>query len=341
MDRLKKNLIKNSSTLANQSHLLESLINFIPEPAFAIDAGGRVTHWNKAMATLTGRPAGEIVGKGNYEHSFSLTGERKPLIIDLVLEQDLPAAGYVEPAGSPFHLDEDNCLSGEIEILADDGTLKPTWIKVSTLTDTEGVITGALAYLKDLTTAKAYEARINQLNYRDFLTGLYNRSFFDDELKTIDQNQALPLTVIRAEINGLKLVNDTFGFHQGDNLIVRGAAAIRKACPGSATVCRWSGIGFTILMPGTDLEAGLRTCQAIKKACRECTKTPVPLSISFGAATKSDPKEDIRKIISDAEKMLQRDKTVVSKDLRGSIISSLQKLLNRKNRRDRRARFPH
>jgi diguanylate cyclase (GGDEF)-like protein len=68
------------------------------------------------------------------------------------------------------------------------------------------------------------------LGYKDQLTGLFNRRFFEEELARIDVPENLPLTIVMADVNGLKLVNDSFGHSAGDDLLKKVAKVILKGC---------------------------------------------------------------------------------------------------------------
>ncbi|MEM2124185.1 MAG: PAS domain-containing protein [Methanolinea sp.] len=102
---------------------LRQIIDFLPDATFAIDRGGTVIAWNRAMERMTGIPAGEILGKGNYEYALPFYRERRPILVDLVLRHDpateakypyvrrvgrklyseisIPTAGRVPTSGSP------------------------------------------------------------------------------------------------------------------------------------------------------------------------------------------------------------------------------------------------
>jgi PAS domain S-box-containing protein len=67
---------------------LDQIMEFLPDPTLVIDAQGKVEAWNRAMAELTGVPAEEMVGKGNYEYALPFYGERRPILIDLALKWD-------------------------------------------------------------------------------------------------------------------------------------------------------------------------------------------------------------------------------------------------------------
>lgn len=80
------------------------------------------------------------------------------------------------------------------------------------------------------TERKKHEEKIKYLSYHDSLTGLYNRKFFEDELKRIDNKKNLPITIIFGDVNGLKLTNDIFGHIAGDELLKKSAKLLEKVC---------------------------------------------------------------------------------------------------------------
>ena len=78
---------------------------------------------------------------------------------------------------------------------------------------------------------KRAEQDILHLSYHDQLTGLYNRRFYEEELKRLDTQRNLPITLVMADVNGLKLTNDAFGHLEGDKLLICAANILKKACP--------------------------------------------------------------------------------------------------------------
>lgn len=67
---------------------LTDLINFLPDAMLAIDRSGHVIAWNHAMEDMTGVPAAEMLGKGDYEYAIPFYGMRRPVLIDLVFEPE-------------------------------------------------------------------------------------------------------------------------------------------------------------------------------------------------------------------------------------------------------------
>lgn len=86
------------------------------------------------------------------------------------------------------------------------------------------------AIIRDITERKKTEDQLIYLSFNDKLTGLYNRAYFEDQLKRLDTPRQLPISIIMGDVNGLKLVNDVFGHHEGDKLLIRAAQIIKNSC---------------------------------------------------------------------------------------------------------------
>ncbi len=174
------------------------------------------------------------------------------------------------------------------------------------------------------------EARIKYLSYNDSLTGLYNRAFFDEQLRQLDVAQQLPLSIIMGDVNGLKLLNDSFGHQTGDKLLIAIAAILKDACRTEDIIARWGGDEFVVLLPQTPKKIGYFICEQIRKHCQESNSVPIQASIALGVASKDSLDQDIYKVISEAEDIMYRNKLLESKSIRNSIISSLEASLHEK-----------
>jgi PAS domain S-box-containing protein len=67
---------------------VRDIIDFIPNPTFAIDVNGKITAWNPSNESLTGWKAGRILGKGDYEHAIPFYNERRPTVTNLIIKPD-------------------------------------------------------------------------------------------------------------------------------------------------------------------------------------------------------------------------------------------------------------
>lgn len=175
------------------------------------------------------------------------------------------------------------------------------------------------------------EEKIKHITFHDSLTGLYNRAFFEEELKRLDVSRQLPFTIIMGDVNGLKLTNDTFGHHEGDLLLKEVAVSFKSSCRAEDVIARWGGDEFIIFLYKTDYEKAERVLKRIKKAFSREKSGPVPISVSFGIATKSDSSVTTEEILRLAEERMYRNKLLESSSTRNAIIASLQKTLLEKS----------
>ncbi|NLK72356.1 MAG: GGDEF domain-containing protein [Clostridiales bacterium] len=83
---------------------------------------------------------------------------------------------------------------------------------------------------------------ITYLTLHDGLTGLYNKTYFDNKLQGMEKNKDyLPVSLIVGDMNGLKFVNDVFGHHEGDNRLKKIAHIIKQSCRQNDIIARWGG----------------------------------------------------------------------------------------------------
>lgn len=191
-----------------------------------------------------------------------------------------------------------------------------------------------LCMIEDITSRKKAEEEITYLSYYDPLTGLYNRRFYEEELKRINTSRNLPITLVLADVNGLKLTNDAFGHALGDNLLKNVAQVFQKECRTEDVIARIGGDEFVFLLPKTDGNEAQRIIERINNAISEKQREKIICSVSFGWATKHYLKEDIRKIFMRAEDFMYRNKLAESTSMRNETIKMITKTLYQKNRRE-------
>ena len=113
------------------------------------------------------------------------------------------------------------------------------------------------------------EAKLRALSVRDPLTGLYNRRYmeetFDREIQRAIRKQQ-PLSVIMADIDGFKNINDTIGHVLGDKALVKVSAFFMKSIRASDVACRFGGDEFCLILPDCTQEEGIRRANALRRA---------------------------------------------------------------------------
>jgi len=185
--------------------------------------------------------------------------------------------------------------------------------------------------VRDISERKKSEEKIVYLSFHDKLTGLYNRAYFEEEIKRLDTKRQLPLSFIIGDINNLKLVNDAFGHLKGDKIIVKVAEILKALCRQEDVVSRWGGDEFTILLPQTKKEEAEEIVNRIKNVFAITDKQEIPISISLGLATKEKTDQDFKDVAIAAEDNMYRHKLIERKSVYSSITSSLQRTLYEKS----------
>ncbi len=187
---------------------------------------------------------------------------------------------------------------------------------------------------RNITEQKDYQKRIEYLSYHDQLTGLYNRRFFEEELQRLDVARNLPLCIIMADVNGLKLINDSFGHRIGDELLMKVAEVLHKACRAGEIISRIGGDEFVILLPNMADDQAEELIKRIKSISDNETVAAVNLSISFGWEAKRNPEEDIHEIFNRAEDFMYKKKLFEGPSMRGKTIGAIINTLHEKNKRE-------
>lgn len=191
-----------------------------------------------------------------------------------------------------------------------------------------------LAALRDMTVKKELEERLEYLCYNDQLTGLYNRRYYEEELKSLDIKENYPLTIVLGDVNGLKLINDSFGHVVGDELIKKSAQIIKNGCRSQDVVIRLGGDEFVILLPKTDTYEAEKIVENINNLAKKEKIQGLDISISFGYETKCHEDEMIQEIFIKAEDYMYKRKLFESSNMRGKTIDTIINTLNEKNKRE-------
>ncbi len=198
-----------------------------------------------------------------------------------------------------------------------------------------GKVIGAVITFMDINERKKREEKIKYLSCHDSLTGLHNRRCFEDELKALDISDNLPLSVIFADINGLKLTNDIFGHSAGDTLIKKSSEILKQCCRESDAIARVGGDEFIMLLPKTNSEDVKKILSRIKSGFSEARVAAIKCSISLGSDTKTSSNQSIADIVSEAENEMYKDKTLNRKSTNFEIINTLIETLHTKSLREK------
>jgi PAS domain S-box-containing protein len=211
--------------LSDSERRFADIINFLPDATFAIDTEGHVIAWNRAIEEMTGIPAQEMLGKGNYEYAVAFYGSRRPVLIDLVFEPD-------EKIGEDYvDLRRDgSTISAETSLPHPKGKRIDALAKASPLFNRDGEITGAIEAIRDISDRKRSEEELRAANEQLAASG--------EELRAQYNELAESERRIRESEENYRSVIDNiqdmfYRSNRAGNLIMASPSCLRKLGYGS------------------------------------------------------------------------------------------------------------
>lgn len=126
------------------------------------------------------------------------------------------------------------------------------------------------------------------LSYSDKLTGLKNRAYIENKFEELDEKKNSRYSIIMGDVNGLKLVNDTFGHREGDRLICTMAYILENMTSKDDVVARWGGDEFVILVVDKKYSYLSQAMQNIKNECKKIMDFGFKVNIALGSAEKKE-----------------------------------------------------
>lgn len=293
--------------IEQQENILKVVMDTLPGMVFYKDIYGKYVYANKEFDKFYNKTdSNSLIGKTNFEIHPTEELAKKYTEEDNEVLQKKQSITYETILNS--------CEGEEIYTEA---------VKVPVINKKDEAV-GVVGLILDVTEKKEIEEKLKQLSFTDILTGLYNRTYFEEKAKELFCEKYLPIGVIMGDANGLKLVNDTLGHSQGDELLKQIANVFKDVCTDEQLIFRTGGDEFVILVPNaTDYQ-----CEYIIKKifdrCKVYKSDLIDVSISLGASITDNSNKSIYEALKEADDKVYRQKLLNKSSLNGAMISSLQ-----------------
>ena len=297
---------------------LETTLISVADGVIAADQNGRVLFMNKSAEILTGWTQNEANGRPINEIYCLADRYTYNKILNLV-HTVLETRKSLEIGKNTMLISKDGR-----EMLIEDS--------ISPIMHENGDISGVVIVFRDTTEKQRKENEIQFLSYHDQLTGLYNRRFYTEELHRLDTQRNYPISLIMADINGLKLANDAFGHTAGDNLLRRVAVILQGECRADDILARIGGDEFVILLPRTDALQTRRIISRINRTIANEKTDKMLLSVSLGAAEKRDATVSMHDVFIRAEDEMYRNKLANSTNIKSRSLVLILNTIYEKNK---------
>lgn len=207
------------------------LLDESSDPIFMFYPDGTYHYVNKAFADGVGKSLEDIIHRKIWDVFPKDEADRRYAVVKWVFEN-----------GETREI--------EVRVPRTDGdryyltTAKP--IKSET-----GRVLSVICISKNITDRKRTEDELRHLSTHDALTGLYNRHFFEEEVERIQGSRLFPISIVMADLDNLKVINDRDGHAAGDALIRTAAQVLKESFRGEDIIARFGGDEFVVLLPQT------------------------------------------------------------------------------------------
>jgi len=281
----------------------------VSDAIISTDKNGKVLIMNPVTEQLTGWTVEEAEGKP-IEEVFDIVNEYTRERCENPVHNVLETGNIIE-------------LANHTMLISKEGIERPIEDSAAPVKDEEGNITGVVLVFRDCTEKKVRQDEIKYLSFHNHLTGLYNRRFFETEMERLDTERNLPLTVIMGDVNGLKLINDTFGHSAGDEQLVKTAKTLKENFRADDIIARVGGDEFAILLPKTDASEAEKLIRRMKSSLKQERVRDLEVSASFGWGTKTDFEKPMALALKKAEEYMYKEKMHEGPDVRRKMIDKI------------------
>jgi len=295
-----RELARLNEELRRNEYELRTLVDNSPDLIFRVDRDLRYVYVNPSYERVTGILKEQFEGKTNHE--LGMLDEHSRIIDEAIRK--------VVRSGSETSLEfYFNTLFGTRWF---GGRVIPEFDRI-------GMVETVIILLRDITEQKRAEEHIRHISFHDTITGLFNRAYFEEEMRRLDSGRMLPVSIIMIDLHNLKLTSDLFGHAEGDALLMSMGDILRGCCRDEDIIARWGGHEFVIMLPGIDRDAAEEIRERLRQGAAESRRTAIHPTIALGAATKTSKDENLMEVLRQAEFRMYENKITLNPDREGFI----------------------
>ncbi len=287
-----RNRIERASLFLNSTSFSEfaEMLRKLPSLIYLKDARGKYVFCTQYWHHLEhyDDPDWTIRGKTDMEIRKDTENAKKAYESDLKIIETGKGASYI------IEVNED----GQHEFLQ---------IIKEPLKGEDGRIRGIIALINDVTEQEELKRKLEKLSYTDELTGAFNRTYYEDFLKKIKLDM-FPLSIISADCDDLKTINDKYGHMVGDEYIRMAVTMMRPVLPENSIICRTGGDEFVVFLPRVTAESAQKFVSILNQMEDIFSIKEYQLSVSFGTSTITDPDDSIEQYIALSDAEMYRNK---------------------------------
>ncbi len=275
------------------------LLDSLYDGVYFVDTERRILFWSRGAERLSGYAAAEVVGNVCYAN---------------ILDHSDADGCNLCVAHCPLvsAMNGGQTTSHRIYLRHKDGRRIAVDVTVLPVRDDSGRIVGGAEVFEDASETLALEsayARLRQLAEKDPLTDIANRRHLDAMLaQQMDllRRTGIHFSVILADLDHFKRINDTFGHGVGDQVLIRFSSLLQSSCRSSDVVGRFGGEEFLVILPGHGLAPAVHTAERIRKSCESLHHQALQasgLTTSLGIA-EADRDDDVSSLLARADRAL-------------------------------------
>jgi len=242
------------------------LLDESSDPIFMFYADGTYRYVNRAFADGVGKRLDEIIGNKIWDVFPQDEADKRFAVVKWVFEN-----GEMRVI--------------EVRVPRTDGdryyitTVKP-------ILNDKSDVGSVICISKEITERKRMEDELRYISTHDSLTGLYNRHFFQTEMERIQGGRLFPVSIVMADLDNLKVINDRHGHKTGDAIIIKAADLLKKSFRSEDIIARLGGDEFGALLTET---GATEMSDIISRFYNEIKKQQDSLfSLSLGWATAQE-----------------------------------------------------